>query len=213
MGAFGPPASERQRVVSGQVQREDGLPFQGGLVRAFHETEQTAIRLGEDKTDPQGRYTIRYAMLPEVASIHLRVSVSGEDGKPLQSSELIRDPGPLEIVNLTVPLTARPAAQRRIEGRIVLEHGLPAANIKVRLYRHEFGSAAPVLLREATTREDGMYALPYDVGGKAASHEVRAVDAVGKDVPLSKILHDASEEERAVINLVAPATLQPLASE
>ena len=70
-----------QRVVSGQVQREDGLPFGDGLVRAFHETGQSAIRLGEDTTDAEGRYTIRYNMLPEVTSIHLRVTVSGAVGQ------------------------------------------------------------------------------------------------------------------------------------
>jgi len=116
-------------------------------------------------------------------------------------------------VNLTVPLTGKAATQRRIEGRLVLEHGLPAAQITLRLYRHNFGSAEPLLLREATTREDGRYTLPYDVGGKAASLEVRAVDAAGNDVPLSEILHDVSAEERAVINLVAPKTFRPLAAE
>jgi len=201
------------QVISGQVRRKDGLPFPGGLVRAFHETEQTSIRIGEDRTDTEGRYTIRYDMLPEVTRIHLRVSVSVEDGKPLHSSELIRDAKPLEIVNLVVPLTIRPAAQRRIEGRIVLEHGLPAANVNVRLYRHDFGSAEPTRLAETTTREDGLYALPYDVGGKAASLEVRAVDRDDNEERLSEILHDVSAEERAVINLVAPKTLHPLAAE
>ena len=171
-----------------------------------------AIRLGEDTTDTEGRYTIRYDTLPGVTGIHLRVSVSGEDGTLLQSSELIRDARPLEIVNLTVPLTEKPAAQRRIEGRIVLEHGLPAEKIKLRLYRRDFGGAE-TLLGETTTREDGLYALPYDVGGKAASLEVRAVDAAGEEIPLSKTMHDLSERESALVNLVAPTALQPLAAE
>ncbi len=201
-----------QRVVSGQVQREDGLPFGDGLVRAFHETGQSAIRLGEDTTDAEGRYTIRYNMLPEVTSIHLRVTVSGEDGKLLQSSDLIRDAKPLEIVNLTVPITGKPAAKRMIEGRIVLKHGLPADKIKLRLYRHTFGGAK-TLLGEVTTREDGLYVLPFDVGGKAASLEVRAVNSEGEEIPLSKTMHDLGEGERTLVNLVAPAELQPLASE
>jgi peptidoglycan hydrolase-like protein with peptidoglycan-binding domain len=211
-GLLEQPDAPRSLVVCGQVQREDGLPFKGGLVRAFHETERGAIRLGEDTTDTEGRYTIRYDTLPEVTGIHLRVSVSSEDGTLLQSSELIRDARPLEIVNLTVPLTEKPAAQRRIEGRIVLEHGLPAENITLRLYRRDFGSAE-TLLSETTTRADGLYALPYDVGGKAASLEVRAVDAAGREIPLSKTLHDLSEGERGLVNLVAPTALQPLAAE
>ena len=211
-GLLEQPDARRALVVSGHVQREDGLPFKGGLVRAFHETEQDAIRLGEDMTDTEGRYTIRYETLPEVTSLHLRVSVSSEEGTQLQSSELIRDARPLEIVNLTVPLTEKPAAQRRIEGRIVLEHGLPADSLKLRLYRRSFGDKA-TLLAETSTLAGGQYAFTYDSGDKALSLEVRAVNSANDEILLSKPLNDLSREPRAVLNLVAPGNLQPLAAE
>jgi len=212
LGAFNSAAPDQPRLVSGQVQREDGLPFRGRLMRANHEAEDGAIRLGEDTTDAEGRYAIRYQMLPGVTNIQLRVSAIGKDGKPLKSSELIRDAKPLEVVNLTVPITGKPAAQRRVEGRVVLEYGLPAEKVKLRLYRHDFGKAE-TLIGETTTREGGLYALPYDIGGKAASLEVRAVDGAGKETPLSKTMHDLGEAERTLVNLVAPTTLQPLAAE
>lgn len=120
------------------------------------------------------------------SSIQVRVTVSGEDGKPLQSSDLIQNAKPLEIVNLTVLVTGKHEAKRRIEGRIVLEHGLPAEKIRLRLYRYGFGGAEK-LLSEVTTLEDGRYALPFDVGGKAASLEVPILDAAGREILLSKI--------------------------
>src|SRR5215211_7508744 len=87
-------------VVSGRVRRGDDLPLKGGLVRAFHEFGRGALRLGEDTTDAEGRYTIRYERLPEVSSVDLRVEAYDEDGTRLQSSEVIREARPLEIVDL-----------------------------------------------------------------------------------------------------------------
>ena len=199
-------------VVSGQVRREDRLPVRGVKVRAFHESDRGAIRLGEDTTDAEGRYTIRYELLPGVDGIVLRVSVMGEDGELLQSSETIRDAKPLEIIDLTLPMARRPATQRRIEGQIMLPHGLPAEQLKLRLYRLDFGGKA-TLLDETSTLAGGQYAFTYVSGGKAASLEVRAVRGANDEIPLSKPLNDLSGESRAALNLVAPGALQPLAAE
>ena len=46
--------ADRSAIVSGQVRAEDGTTVKGGIVRAFHETDQFSIRLGEDATDPEG---------------------------------------------------------------------------------------------------------------------------------------------------------------
>ncbi|HEY6409501.1 MAG TPA: carboxypeptidase-like regulatory domain-containing protein [Ktedonobacteraceae bacterium] len=64
------PPTPRSFVVSGQVRREDGLLLQGVRVRAVHEAAAGSLRLGEDTTDAEGRYTIRYELLPGwIASI------------------------------------------------------------------------------------------------------------------------------------------------
>jgi len=213
LGMFEQQSESRSFVVSGRVQFEDGLTLKGGIVRAFHETKSSMIRLGEDTTDAKGHYTIRYNMLPEVPGINMRISVSDEEGTLLQSSDLIQNAKSLETIDLTVPLIREPAKQRRIEGTIALENGLLANKIKLRLYNHDFGSDE-TLLSEVTTRDDGLYALSYDVGDKAVtSLDIRAVDAEGKETPLSKVMHDLGKVERAHVNLVAPASLQPLAAE
>ncbi|HEY9422994.1 MAG TPA: hypothetical protein VIW92_16400, partial [Thermoanaerobaculia bacterium] len=99
-----------------------------------------------------------------------------------------------------------------LEGRIVLENGLPAEKLKLRLYRLDFGGARKPL-GEVTTREGGLYTLPYDVGGAPVSLEVHAVDDDGKELPLSRVLHDQGGQERTIVNLVAKQELKPLAAE
>ena len=86
-------------IVSGEVRREDGLPVQGVRVRAAHEIKKRSIRLGEDTTDNEGSYTIRYELLPGGESINLRVSVIGENGKPLNASDLVRNAKALESID------------------------------------------------------------------------------------------------------------------
>ena len=205
-------SSQKKLVVSGQVIREDGLPFKGGIVQAFHEMEKSVILLGEDVTDAKGRYTIRYELLQGVNYINLRVSVMDEDGELLQSSEAIRNAKPLEVIDLTLPMARKPPTQRRIEGQIMLQHGLPPEQLKLRLYRLDFGGKA-TLLGETSTIASGHYAFTYDPGDKEVSLEVRAVKGANEEIPLSKPLNDLSSELRAVLNLVAPTSLQPLAAE
>lgn len=204
-----PPAF---RLVTGIVRREDRLPLQGARVRATHVYERREIRLGDDTTDAEGRYTIRYDTLPGVDAINLKVSAIDEDGRTIGSSQVVPNAKPVETINLAVPIAAPAADRLTIEGTILLEHGLPAEKLKLRLYRRDFGGKA-TLLDETTTVTDGRYVFSFDAGGRAASLEVRAVKPDGKEVPLSKPLNDLTAETRARLNLMAPGSLQPLAAE
>lgn len=199
-------------VVTGEVRRLDGLPLRGVRMRALQEMDGTAIRMGEDTTDAQGHYTIRYELLPGFDGIDLRVAAVREDGELLQSSEPTHNPKPVEIIDLTVSADRKRAEQRRIQGLVLLEHGLPASQLKLRLYRLDFGGKA-TLLDETSTLPGGEYALAYDPAGKAASLELRAVNAAGEEIRLTKPLNDRSTGSREGLNLVAPGTLQPLAPE
>ena len=199
------------QVVSGEVRREDGAPLQGLRVRAVHGVDAPSIRLGEDTTDNDGRYTIRYDLLPELQRIDLSVAVIGEDGKILSRSEVVLGAKPLEVFNLKVPITSTPSTQR-LEGRVVLEYGLPAEKLTLRLYRRDFGSNA-TKLDETTTVADGRYSFAYDSAGKPLSLEVRAVDGAGEEISLSKPVNDLPGDARPALNLVAPSALQPLAPE
>ncbi|MGV3503016.1 MAG: neuraminidase-like domain-containing protein [Adhaeribacter sp.] len=102
------------------------------------------------------------------------------------------------------------AHARRLEGRIFLDNGLPAAKIKLRIVHKGFGQHE-ASLGEVETDERGFYALPYEANGTPANLEVRALDVQGAEVRLStpKVRADRS----AVVNLVAPAALQSQANE
>ena len=205
--APGRPPGAGGRVVTGEVRREDGSLLVGAHVRAAHETGKRAVRLGEDLTDGDGRYTIRYELLPGLVAVDLRVTVHDEESRLLRGSEVLRDARPLEILDLVVPVAA-PRAERRIEGQIVLEYGDPAENVKLRLYRRDFGGAA-TLLAETATVADGRYAFAYDAGDGSAILELRAVKAANEEIALSESLPDVVRQPRAVLNLVAPAELRP----
>ena len=102
------------------------------------------------------------------------------------------------------------AHPRRVEGRIFLDNGLPAANVKLRIVNKGFGEDATVL-GEIETDEHGFYALPYDTNGASANIEVRTLDANGTEVRLSNPKVNADHSE--VLNLVAPSTVQSASSE
>ena len=207
-GELNETGSEQFYVVTGTVTREDGLLMKGVQVCAYQAIDRASIRLGEAATDAEGRYTIRYAPLSEDSGIAVRVSALGKDGKPLVSSKVVSNAKPLEIIDLTLPITEQPSVQRRIEGRIILEHGLPAQNIALRLYRREFGGKA-TLLAETNTLNGGQYAFSFDQGTPRASLEVRAVHE-GEEILLSKPLNYIGEKSIQTLNLVAPGKLQPL---
>jgi Neuraminidase-like domain len=201
----------RPRVVSGRVTRSDQQPF-SGTVRAFHITEGGSIALGETTADAQGNYTIRYEPLPQVTALHLRVSILNEAGGIAHSSDVIRNAGMLEMIDLVVPFVQTAAAARRVEGRIMFDTGVPAEGLTLRLYRLGFGGAqAAERLSETATREHGVYNLPYSGDGQPANIEVRAVNVSGEEVSLSKILKNAGERE--VLNLVAPSNVRTMQAE
>jgi len=203
-----PFARPRVSIVSGTVVRQDDLPLQDLQVCAFHHEDEMAIRLGEDRTDADGRYTIRYEALPDVPSLRLRVSAVGSDGRTLYSSDTIDHPKAVEIVHLRLPTLEQEPASRRIEGQVILKHGVPAEGVELRLYRRDFGGAV-TRLGTTVTLADGFYALQHDQRSEV-SLEVRVVDATGAETVISKPLHAASSDAaRSVVNLVAPSELRP----
>jgi ABC toxin-like protein/neuraminidase-like protein/virulence plasmid A protein len=213
LGAFLTPEPNPQRLVSGQVRRDDNTPYKGGRVRAFHQTSDGAVRLGEDITDPQGGYTIHYELLPGTTGINLHVSVTDDQDQHLQSSKVFGDAKILETIDLTIPGFRKPAIVRVLEGRIMLASGVPAEGLRLRLYRHDFGRPKS-LVSETVTRPGGIYSFSYEVSGQAAaSLEVVAVNASGAETPLSRTIHGLGAEATTLVNLVAPQELQPLASE
>ncbi|MCK4539009.1 MAG: hypothetical protein KAV42_09470, partial [Candidatus Krumholzibacteria bacterium] len=100
--------------------------------------------------------------------------------------------------------------KQRVEGHIFFEYGLPARGIPVRLYSRGFGGVK-TLLDKGKTDDQGFYEVSYDPGGKPANLEVCIEDAQGEEIPLSDTKFKVEKHE--VLNLVAPASVQPLDAE
>lgn len=99
-----------------------------------------------------------------------------------------------------------------IQGAIISELRQPAANLKLRLYRRDFGGTF-TLLNESVTGDDGRYTFIYNSDRQTANLEVRALKPDGTEVLLTKPINNLSAESRANMNLLVPGSLQPLAAE
>src|SRR2546428_3969739 len=197
LGAFSPAAPDQQRLVGGQVQRADSQPFPGALVRALHMLDDHGVlRLGEDTTDAEGRYTIRYAMLPGVDAINLRVVVFDTDGKPLRDSDTIRQAKPLEIVNLMVP--GVDITPYRVEGKVASRVSASVGGLHVVIVDKGVGGDAQ--FAQATTDDGGAYQATFsdsDVRrrGKAQPDLQARVFAGDAFVGASDVHYNASQHE------------------
>lgn len=209
--AFDQSLLKIKNTVSGTVRREDGLLMAGIVVCAYQFSGRTAILLGKGETDAGGGYTIRYEPIAEDGNTALRVDVLGKDGRPRVSSEVVKNAQNLEIIDLTLPLTEKADTRRRIEGRILFSHGLPAQKMTLRLYRKEFKGQV-TLLNETITLSGGHYAFDYDQGMPRSSLEVRLFQD-GKEIALTKPLNYIGEKKTQILNLVVPADLQALDTE
>lgn len=114
------------------------------------------------------------------------------------------------IVPPPPPATGGSGMTQSVTGQIFLDHGLPASGLSLRLYNRGFGGAGTLL---GVTRTDGQggYAFSYSNDGKALNLDVRAVGPDGKEDQLAATQYNA--DKQMTLNLVAPASVQPLAAE
>ncbi|WAJ34389.1 Tc toxin subunit A [Arthrobacter sp. FX8] len=213
LGAFeGQPVRTRVYVIAGQVTDQDGNLYAGLQVSAFHTDDAGSIRLGLDRSDGAGRYTIRFDELSAVPQIVLVVEAADDHGAIVARS----DPQPLGHLMVRLDLFAQrpdaPAAQCRVDGRIVLDNGAPATALGIRLYRLDFGAQA-ARLQSGNTGAAGDYSLPFDANDRSVMLEVRAAAPGGGEVPLSKPLAVPAGTQVLRADLVAPATVQAAEAE
>jgi hypothetical protein len=202
-------APPRSLIVNGQVRAPDGSPMRGVLVRATDEIDPSPVRLGEDTTDADGRYTIRYQTLPGIDATNLRVAAIDPAGTELHASDVVKNPQPLELIDLALPAVPIPSVFT-VSGLVTFDNGVPAGALSLRLFRRDFGGSS-TKLQEGTTDANGNYTLTYNRPDTALSLEIRTADAAGKDVILTTPLNDL--DPQATVNLIAPSTLRPAIAE
>jgi peptidoglycan hydrolase-like protein with peptidoglycan-binding domain len=101
--------------------------------------------------------------------------------------------------------------QVQVTGQLFMDYGLPAKGVTLRLYWIGFGGTALKLV-ETQSDANGVYSLAYAPPPAPSTNlEVRAVDPQGKEVTISGVIYNITQT--VVLNLVAPATVQPLTAE
>jgi hypothetical protein len=199
---------QRVRIARGQVRRTDTQPAPGRTIAAIHEAGQEAIRLGQDVTDREGRYTIRYDAVPGVNAINLRVLLLADDGRTLATSRLVQNAGAAETLDLVAPLAGAEVSKRSFVGRVTLQDGREAEGVTLRLVRRTFGGGATDL-DETTTQFGGRYALSFTLDPAAASLQILAIRTTGETVPLEAQLNYLGNEAAITRDLVAPSDMIP----
>ncbi len=103
------------------------------------------------------------------------------------------------------------AGPLKLQGKLVFDHGMPAAGLTVRLYSVDFGGSVTGL---AQTRSEagGSYSFSCTLPrGAAPNLQVRVLDAAGKEVTISATKYNAGAS--ATVNLVVPGSAKPLGPE
>ena len=201
-------AEATTRIVAGAVRpavhgQKGGLA--GLVVRAFHEGDETAIRLGQDNTDSEGRFAIRYEPLPDTGALNLLVTVESREGIELAHSDLIKQAKALETLVLQLPeVPDPPAAQQQIAGIARWPSRQPASHVTLRLYRLGFGGQSEKLTQAVST-PDGRYALAYPPQAESANFEIRLLKADNSELVLTKPLGALTAEQRRRLELIVPA--------
>ena len=98
-----------------------------------------------------------------------------------------------------------------IQGSLVFDNGLPAAEITVRLYNVGF-AGKDTQLGEVKADGQGKYSITYSLSPESLLNiQVRVLDASNNEVTISTTKFNAQPSE--TLNLVVPAIVQPLVPE
>lgn len=209
LGGLDQPQTETFWVVSGRIQQDNEIPFKSGIVRAFHQAEQDAIRLGEDRTDPEGRYTIRYTRLPGINTINLRVNVSDNDLNILRSSDVIPAARPIEIINLMV--SSVQTIEFQVEGKVSSPTSTSVGDLIIQVVDKTVGGE-DILLKQTVTQTDGTYQVTFNDSnwrqrGKTQPDIQTQVLSSDRVLAVSEVRYNASPRE--LLNVLLTETVTP----
>jgi peptidoglycan hydrolase-like protein with peptidoglycan-binding domain len=95
--------------------------------------------------------------------------------------------------------------RHRIEGRVFLDNGAPAADVALRVVGQGFAGSEQIRC-EAKTDEQGFYVCAFGMSDRPESIQLQCLDAAGKATPIST---KTFVEGYTALNLVAPAEVKP----
>lgn len=109
-----------------------------------------------------------------------------------------------------------PPASNTLQGTLTFDNGMPAASVTVRLYNIGFGGLAvqvpPPPGGDVKSDSQGKYAFTYAPPNPTPPNlQVRVLDSTGEELIISATKFNVGQSE--TLNLIVPASVQPLASE
>ncbi len=196
LGALDNGQAVLEHMVAGQVVSPTRQPLPRVAVTAVHVDGAHAIRLGEDNTDAEGRYAIRYEAPPSVSIINLRVAVFDAGGILLKEAAIIQDAQPLETVNLVVDTMSPPTY--RVDGKVASRVSASVGGLRVVIV--DKGVGGDVQLAETSTDEGGAYQATFSdsdvrLRGKAQPDLQARVFAGDAFLGASDVHYNASQHE------------------
>lgn len=189
----------QQRTVAGQVVQGDQTAFKS-MVILFHENGAGPLRLGEDATDPEGRYAITYT-LPAGAD-HARLRVAAFDANDQRRAEATIDATrSVEVVNLTVQGEGR---DFRVVGRVASDTRAGVGGLRVLVVDKNIGGDVTVF--ETTTGADGSYQAAFAYAGQKQQPDLQARVFSGETLlGASEVRYNASNAETLNVLVEAAA--------
>ena len=189
-----------QRTVAGQVVQADGTPF-GSRVIVVEENATGSLRVGEDSTDPEGRYAITYALLDGMDGVKLRVAAFDGDGQR-RAEAAIEASRPVEVVNLVVQGDGRAF---RVTGNLSSGSRAGVGGLRVVIIDKDVGG--DTALAETTTGPDGTYRLSFTYSGQKTRPDLQARASSGETLlGVSEVRYEAANDE--TLNIAVPDDTQ-----
>jgi Neuraminidase-like domain/Salmonella virulence plasmid 28.1kDa A protein len=198
-----------QGIISGTVRQANQTPFKNGIIRAFHVSEAGDIRLGEDTTDAEGHYTIRYTPLPTTSVINLRVSVSDGALNILKSSEIVRAANPIEVINLEGISSVIPI-EFQVTGKVSSLVSTSISGLIVQVVDKTVGKD-DVVLGQTLTEAEGNYKVVFTDAtwlsqGKAQPDLQTRILVGDRFLAASEVRYNASRSEILNVSLAESST-------
>jgi hypothetical protein len=196
----GPAAARPERTVAGQVLRPDRTAFAGRVILYAQDGNGT-VRLGEEATDPEGRYAITFPVAGEQVRLTVRVVAFDSDGQSRAeaSADTVR---PVEVIDL---LVRGDGAAYRVTGRISTGARAGLGGLQLEVVDRNVGGDIPVA--QAVAGPDGTFRVAFTYAGGKDRPDLRVYAlSDGARIGASEVRYDALHDE--VLDVAVPDDAQ-----
>lgn len=156
LGALDTVQHNGQGIISGQVIDSNKKPLTNITIIVSYFDDTNVVRLGQDKTDIEGRYTIQYELPSEVQTVNLRLAVFNGDQKPYKTEE-IKGAKPLESRDFVID-GATPVMYQ-VDGKVMSRISASVEGLRVQIVTRAVGK--DVSLKETNTDKSGSYQVTF----------------------------------------------------